>query len=43
MTPPDLSAHEGIYDRVVGCAGFGEERGNDGNRRGDDTLPAKGL
>lgn len=43
VTSADLSAHEGVDDGVVGSAGFGEERGNDGKSGGDETLPAKSL
>lgn len=37
----NLSAHEHVNEGVVGCAGFGEERWNDGHRWRHHALPAK--
>ncbi len=39
----NLSAHEHVDEGVVGCAGLGKERGDDGHSGRDHALPAEGL
>lgn len=41
--PANLSVHEHVDEGVVGCAGLGKERGDDGHCGRHHALPAKGL